>query len=76
MILTRDPMGMTLGSAAMVVPAIGLLPSEVKRPVAVYANARNFRAFARIEEDERLCLSSAVVAQGNNTRLSATSSFV
>lgn len=74
MILTREPIGKTLGSAAMVVPAIGFLPSEV-RPPPVYAYARNLRPFPRIEVEECLCLSSDEVAIGDNTRLSATSSL-
>jgi len=57
----------------MVVPAIGFLPSEVRR-LLVYAKARNFRALARIEPDGCLCLSPAEGAFGATNRLSATSS--
>lgn len=57
----------------MVVPAMGFLPSEVRR-LLVYAKARNFRAFARIELDGCLCLSPAEGAFGATSRLSATSS--
>jgi hypothetical protein len=72
-IRTRVPIGKTFGSAAMVIPAMGLVPSEVRRPL-VYAKARNFRAFARIEPDGCLCLSPAEGALGATNRLSATSS--
>jgi hypothetical protein len=70
---TRDPIGRTRGSAAMVVPAMGLEPSEVIR-LLVYAKARNFFAFARIERSECLCWSPSAVAPGDSVRLSATSS--
>ena len=69
----RDPMGRTRGSAAMVVPATGLEPSEVIR-LLVYANARNFLAFARIERSECLCWSPVAAVQDDSPRLSTTSS--
>lgn len=75
MTLTRDPIGSTRGSAAIVVPAMGLEPSEVIR-LLVYAKARNFLAFPRIERSECLCWSPSAVAYGDITRLSATSSLI
>ena len=71
--LTREPIGKTLGSAAMVVPAMGFSPSEVRRP-PVYAKARNFLSLARIRVDGCLCLSPSAGAAGASVRLSATSS--
>ena len=59
----------------MVVPAMGTLPSEVRR-LLVYANARNFRAFARSDSSGCLCLSPAEGAFSATIRLSATSSFI
>ena len=47
----------------MVVPAMGLSPSEVRR-LLVYAKARNFLALARIERSECLCLSPSAVVNG------------
>ncbi len=73
MIITRVPIGKTSGSAAIVVPAMGLSPSEVRRPL-VYAKARNFLALERIGTGGCLCLSSAAGVFGASSRLSATSS--
>jgi hypothetical protein len=65
----------------MVWPAMGFLPSEVIRPVLTYAKARNFLADPRIIfggcfRGECLCLSLSADAQGDSTRLSATSNWI